>query len=161
MAPKLCNSIWHDGTLKFWYFHRNKCFGVGKRHCATLAEMPSILNTPTIPEQFFLMLKYPSSTNTVHFGYYKGNKKQDNYLQQSSKTISLIVLVTSLFNRQLITQERNCKSRLPETVTFLTSFWALFILLLVLQATKVHMNMLQRPLWESDAVLADISLDQI
>jgi len=82
----------------------------------------------------------------MHFGYYKGNKKQENYLQHSSKTISLIVLVTSLFNRQLITQERNCKTRLPETFTFLTSFWALFILLLMLQATKVHMNMLQRPL---------------
>lgn len=26
------------------------------------------------------MLKYPSSTNTVHFGYYKGNKKQKRKL---------------------------------------------------------------------------------
>jgi hypothetical protein len=47
----------------------------------TFAEKPSILNTPTISEQFFfLMLKYPSSTNTVHFGYYKGNKKQKRKL---------------------------------------------------------------------------------
>jgi len=53
------------------------------------------------------MLKYPSSTNTVHFSYYKGNKKQENYLQQTSKTMSLIMLVISLFNRQLISQKRN------------------------------------------------------
>jgi hypothetical protein len=146
MAPKLCNRIRHDNrTLKFWYFHSKKCLHVGKRHCVTLAEKPSILNTPTISELFF-MLKYPLSTNTVHFSYYSKQKTRKLLTKKFEDYFS-----HSVSNTTFQQTTHNCKTRLPETFTFLTSFWILFILLLMLQATKVHMNMLQRPLRESDS----------
>ena len=73
MAPKLCNSIWHDNqTLKFWDFRSKKCLRKAAQ-CDFGGKVQYFRYSHNI-WTFFFMLKYPSSTNTVHFSYYSKQK---------------------------------------------------------------------------------------